>query len=199
MDAEDEWPQSHLGYDQHRRHLTTDPFLDAATGTAPYLYGKLSHLSFLQPIFGLPFCLRVPAQAVHIATSQDQLFKVLCYAGHSGLTGSRLDDTLPLLNSNMLFAGLPGQGLGLEQAQWALAGSDKGDQGTATSPLRPPVRSSSSFSGEACYLCQCAVQVHCSITLLHGVETSLWPVQITTCAVTCSPCQEFETQPLMCM
>ena len=81
----------------------------------------------------------------------------VCYhAGHSGLTGSRLDDTLPLLPSHMLSAGLPGHAGGLEQQQWAFAAPDMADQATATSPLhphphppvrRPPVRSSSSLSG----------------------------------------------------
>lgn len=79
---------------------------------------------------------------------------VCFHAGHSGFTGSRLEDTLPLLPSHMLSAGLPGHAGGLEQQQWALAAPDMADQATATSPLhpqppvrRPPVRSSSSISG----------------------------------------------------
>lgn len=81
---------------------------------------------------------------------------VCCHAGNSGLPGSRLDDTLPLLPSHMLSAGLPGHAGGLEQQQWAFAAPDMADQATATSPLHPhphppvrhpPVRSSSSLSG----------------------------------------------------
>ena len=39
-DGEDEWPQSHLGFDQHGHHLNAASFLDATTGPAPYLYSK---------------------------------------------------------------------------------------------------------------------------------------------------------------
>ncbi|KAL0027398.1 hypothetical protein WJX79_008458 [Trebouxia sp. C0005] len=63
--------------------------------------------------------------------------------GHSGLTCSRFDDTLPLLYSHALYPGFAGNGHAADQHNWANAFHEKADQATATSPLRPPLRSTS--------------------------------------------------------
>ena len=162
-DGEYDWPQGHLDCDQHRRQLIPDTFLDAATGTATYLYGTLATR------YNFPFPSSVPKSHIahvspcHRSTNTycseygPRAHQVRSHAGHSGLTGSRLDDTLPLLHSHMLPAGLPCHAGALEQQQWALPAPDMPDQATASSPLqphphppvrRPPVRSSSSFSGQ---------------------------------------------------
>lgn len=89
------------------------------------------------------------ALSKHIVLNSKYAYSLRQYVGHSGLTGSRLDDTLPLPHPHMLSACLP--------QQWALAAPDMADQATATSPLHapvrhPPVRAASSISGQhSCY------------------------------------------------
>jgi hypothetical protein len=74
----------------------------------------------------------------------DVLQQALLYAaGHSGLTCSRFDDTLPLLYSHALYPGFAGNGHGADHHNWANAFHERADQATATSPLRPPLRSTS--------------------------------------------------------
>lgn len=78
---------------------------------------------------------------------------VLHAAGHSGLTCSRFDDTLPLLYSHALYPGFAGNGHAADQHNWANAFHEKADQATATSPLRPPLRSTSAGNVPFCVAC----------------------------------------------
>lgn len=80
-------------------------------------------------------------------------------AGHSGLTCSRFDDTLPLLYSHALYPGFAGNGNAADQHNWANAFHEKADQATATSPLGPPLRSTSA-GNVFCY-------VACNLFLHH--------------------------------
>ncbi|DBA97354.1 TPA: hypothetical protein ACH3X1_015089 [Trebouxia sp. C0004] len=63
--------------------------------------------------------------------------------GHSGLTCSRFDDTLPFLYSHALYPDFAGNGHAPDQHNWAHAFHERADQATATSPLRRPLRSTS--------------------------------------------------------
>jgi len=84
----------------------------------------------------------------------DVLQQALLYAaGHSGLTCSRFDDTLPLLYSHALYPGFAGNGHGADHHNWANAFHERADQATATSPLRPPLRSTSAGDVLCCIAC----------------------------------------------
>ena len=88
----------------------------------------------------------------------------LSVAGHSGLTCSRFDDTLPLLYPHTMNPGVFGHGSAVDQHHWAHASTERGDHNTATSPLRHPLRSTS--AGKIFSVC-CQPYMHLRSSPLH--------------------------------